>query len=43
MYYPCVYLEGLGETTKTAVMMAGIQVEIKTEHLKNTSLQRYLL
>jgi hypothetical protein len=41
LYYPCVYLEGLGKTTKTAVMMAGIQVEIRTVHFKNTSLGRY--
>lgn len=36
--HPSMYLEGLGKTMKNTDMMAGIQAESTTEHLRDKNL-----
>jgi hypothetical protein len=41
-YYPAFFLERLRKTMKTSISIAVVPAEIRTEHLLNVSLQRYL-
>jgi hypothetical protein len=41
-YYPCIFPEGEEEeNSNTSVMIAGVPDEIRTQHLRNGSLERY--
>jgi hypothetical protein len=40
-YYFDIRLEGLSKTMKTLVSTVDVPAEIQTEHLPNTSLERY--
>jgi hypothetical protein len=41
-YYPIILLYDLRNNANTSVYIAGVPAEIRTEHLPNTSLERYL-
>jgi hypothetical protein len=39
--YPGIFLEGVRKTMKASVRIVGVQSEIQTGHLPNTSLELY--
>jgi hypothetical protein len=41
-YYPSIFLEGLEKTTKTWSQRSLCPAEIRTEHLRNSKLERYI-
>jgi hypothetical protein len=40
-YYPSIFLESLKKTTENLIRTVGVQAEIRTQHLPDTSLQQY--
>jgi hypothetical protein len=42
-YYSGICLEGLKNTTTTSIRISDVPVEIRTEHLLDTSLEHYRL